>query len=195
MEKYNDLSDEELIVLLKKSDEQALSALYFRYWDKLLSVAVRRLDDLTEAEEIVQDIFINVWDRRGDLELKYRFETYLAVAVKYRVINRLDHNYRKRMREANAFLPAMQSLPSSEELVLEKELMARLEVAIKKLPEKCRVIYRMSREEGKTNRQIGEELGLSEKTVEGHMTKALKNLRGSLSTFMPLIIAGLIEKL
>ncbi|XHR94279.1 RNA polymerase sigma-70 factor [Mucilaginibacter sp. UC70_90] len=194
MTRYQDLSDDQLIVLLKQSDEQALAALYHRYWEKMLSVAVTRLESIGEAEEIVQDIFINLWDRRTGLELRHSIASYLAIAIKYRVINRMDYHYRKRNREAASGLTVSYTASSPEEIMLEKELMQRIELAVLQLPEKCRIVYRMSREEGKTNKQIAETLAVSEKTVEGHITNALKGIRGNLGAGLPFFAAFLAEQ-
>lgn len=166
-----------------------MTEIYNRYWDKLLAVAVNRLDDEQEAEECVQDVFVSLWKRRSQLELRYQLSTYLWMAVKYQVINRLDKRYAKRSLQTTGMPdnePAV--IPSGEALVFEKELLERIEQAIGQLPEKCRIIYRMSREEGKTTREIARQLNISEKTVEGHITRALKDIRKYLNLTYPIWI-------
>lgn len=190
---HSTLTDNELVSLLKTGDELALSCIYLRYWDKLLAVATNRLDNQAEAEEIVQDIFINIWDRRKEIELRHSLGTYLAVAVKYRVINLMDKQHRQRLREESTLLNIAHSI-SPEELVLEKELMARLETCILQLPEKCRLVYRMSREDGKTYKQIAEALNISESTVEKHIIKALKGIRSQISTTSAFTVICLLER-
>ena len=194
MKPYKDISDGELVQLVKCDDQKALSELFNRYWDKLFVVATHRLNNPEIAEECVQDVFVSLWQRRKDLELKYSIGTYFAVAIKYRVINQMDIHYRaknKLERAAQAAEPAF--APSADQLLLEKELLSQIEVAVEKLPEKCRIVFRKSREEGKTQKQIASELGVSEKTVEAHMSKALRNLRTDLSILLPPMLLLLID--
>ncbi|HWW38177.1 RNA polymerase sigma-70 factor [Pedobacter sp.] len=189
MNSYGSLSDNELVDLLKEDQQQALSALYFRYWDKLLSVAGNRLDNPEIAEECVQDVFFSLWQRRNDLKLKYSLATYLAVAVKYQVIKQLDKQYRLQDRKDKSLYASQEVFhPSADEHLLEKELMDRIEVAVNRLPEKCRIVFKLSREHGMTNKQIAADLDISEKTVEAHLSKAIKDLRNDLSAISPLIL-------
>lgn len=194
MNNYKALSDDELIHLLKQDDEQALSAIYLRYWDKLLSVAFHRLNEAEQAEEIVQDIFVKLWQLRDGLELKYTLATYLAAAVKYRVINFMDHKGRKRVRELS--LPDFYSQwqPSVEEYIFENELRERIEASIKSLPDKCQIVFRMSREEGMSNKEISKELDIAEKTVEAHMSKALRHIKGNLTAVVPSVLLTILEQ-
>nr|WP_199078244.1 RNA polymerase sigma-70 factor [Pedobacter sp. ASV19] len=185
---YKVLSDVKLVELLKQDDQLALTELYYRYWDKLLAVACHRLNEPLEAEEVVQDIFFRLWQHRHSLELKFTLSTYLAAAVKYRIINVLDHLYRKRNREAQLPDYSLLTEPSAEEYLFEQELRLRIEATVKSLPEKCQIIFRMSREEGKTYKQIAAELDIAEKTVEAHMSKALKEIRTNLGIIAPALL-------
>lgn len=189
MNSYDNLSDNELVDLLKVDQQQALSALYFRYWDKLLSVAGNRLDNPEIAEECVQDVFFSLWQRRNDLKLKYSLATYLAVAVKYQVIKQLDKQYRLQDRRDKSLYASQEVFyPSADEYLLEKELMDRIEAAVNRLPEKCRIVFKLSREQGMTNKQIASDLNIAEKTVEAHLSKAIKDLRKDLNVISPLIL-------
>jgi RNA polymerase sigma-70 factor (family 1) len=186
---YKALSDNELIQLLKSDDELALSELYLRYWDKLLVVAGNRIDDYALAEEAVQDVFISLWKRRHTIELTHALSTYLAVAIKYRVIRQQQNQFRYIHKlEASANDTEESFAPSADEHLLEKEILQRIEASVLQLPEKCRIVFRMSREDGKTYRQIATELEISEKTVEQHMSKAIKHLRSDLTTLSPAIL-------
>lgn len=184
---YNTCSDHELIALLKQDHQEALTEIYNRYWDKLLAVASNRLDVEEEAEECVQDVFLSLWKRRNELVLKHALSTYLWIAVKYQVINRLDKRYAKRNMQTIDLVEKV-DVWSPEVYLLEKELMERIEISVRQLPEKCRMIYRMSRDEGKSNKEISKALNISEKTVEGHITKALKDIRSNLNEVVPAFI-------
>ncbi|BAV06958.1 RNA polymerase, sigma subunit, ECF family [Filimonas lacunae] len=175
------LSDEELVHFLNEGNEWAFSEIYNRYWMKLLAQATYDLQNEAEAEECVQDVFVKIWKNRASLTLRYQLSTYLYRAIKNQAINVLEARYAKR----NQLLPLPAHVPggaapSADAALLEKELMAALEAAIAALPEKCAVVYRMSRLEGKNNQQIASELGIAEKTVEGHITKAIKGIREGL---------------
>lgn len=192
---YKALSDIALVDLLKQNDEKALSALYLRYWDKLLSVACNRLKEPETAEEVVQDIFFSLWKHRNTLQLKHSLSSYLAVAVKYRVIDAMRRRYQKRNHELQRSDYEEASSPSAEVSVFEQELKEQIEGTIKRLPEKCQMVFRMSREQGLTYKQISAELDISEKTVETHISKALKDLRTNLNTVaVPMAIIFLIEQ-
>lgn len=193
VKRYTALSDGELIHLLRQDDERALSELYLRYWDKMLSVACHRLDDPEGAEEVVQDIFFGLWKRRNSLDIKFGVSTYLAVAVKYRIINLMDKQYRLLKKQQQAVVTE-DIMPSVDEYIFEKELWDRIEATIKQLPGKCQIVFRMSREEGLNNKEIASRLNISEKTVEGHITTALKDLRSNLSVVIPAVILSLLEQ-
>ncbi len=194
MAALSSLPDRELVLLLKEGSEPALTALYLRYWDKLLAVATNRLDDPEEAEECVQDVFFRLWQRREDLQLSHSLATYLAVAVKYRVINAMDKQYRLRNRIERSYpeLPEYQVF-SAEHYLLEKELQEQLSASINKLPEKCRIVFKLSREHGLTHKQIATELDISEKTVEAHISKAMKDIRSNLAVTVPAFVAYFIN--
>ncbi len=123
--------------------------------------------------------------------LTHSLATYLSTAVKYQIINRLDKRYAAKNLQTTE-LTAEMELPmqaaAADTRLLENELMQRLETTVCRLPEKCRMVYRLSREEGRTNKEIAQELAISEKTVEGHLTKALHEIRNSLSLFAPLML-------
>lgn len=176
-------TDRELLLLLKQDDERAMAELITRYWQRMLAVAINRLDNQQEAEECVQDVFMRFWQLRDRLELKYTLYTYLSAAVRYRIYNLLDSQHRKSL----SMVPLSSEMEISsgefhaDSELLEKELLERISLYVDQLPEKCRIVYKMSREDGKTNEQIASELKITEKTVEAHLTKAVKDIRGNLA--------------
>ena len=192
---FSSLPDDELVLLLKGGSEPALTALYLRYWDRLLTVATNRLDNHEEAEECVQDVFFRLWQRREDLQLSHSLVTYLAVAVKYRVINAMDKLYRLRNRWESSYADlAKYEVFSAEDYLLEKELKEQIAGSINKLPEKCRIVFKLSREQGLTHKQIAADLDISEKTVEAHISKAMKDIRGNLAVTIPAFVAYIISQ-
>lgn len=186
---YAKLADMELAALLQAGDEAAFKVIYQKYWDKLLVVAGRRLGDIDEAEEALQDIFLNLWKRRDKFHLKVSFDHYFAVAVKFEVINRLAKRSREQQRN-NAF--AQEHAAHHEILPIRFDLATlqkQLEDTISALPPKCQLIFRMSRETDFTNKKIAERLHISEKTVEKHVTHALKLLKSRFGPLFSIAIA------
>jgi RNA polymerase sigma-70 factor (ECF subfamily) len=183
MDRYSKYTDLELIDLLKKDDQRAMTEIIARYWQRMLAVAINRLDNQEEAEECVQDVFIRFWQIREKLELKYTLYTYLSAAVRYRIYNLLDHQHRKSLftQPLTAEIDISSGEFHADSHLLEKELLERISGYVDQLPEKCRIVYKMSREEGLSNEQIAEELKIAEKTVEAHLTKAVKNISENLT--------------
>jgi RNA polymerase sigma-70 factor (ECF subfamily) len=180
-------TDEQLLQLMASDNREAFTELYNRYWDKTFAVAYHRLDDEHEAEEVVQEVFLSIWQRRANLKLTHTMATYLSVAVKYRVINHLDRQYRKQQHLDELTFTSTETEDSTMQWLEEKELRKRLDHSISQLPEKCRIVFLLSRDENKTYAEIAAELGISQKTVEAHMSKALGTLRQSLGVSLPLL--------
>lgn len=180
-------TDEQLLQLMTSDNREAFTELYNRYWDKTFAVAYHRLDDAQEAEEVVQEVFLSIWQRRASLKLTHTMATYLSVAVKYKVISYLDRQYRKQQHLDELTFTSSETEDSTIQWLEEKELRERLDHSISQLPEKCRIVFLLSRDENKTYAEIAAELGISQKTVEAHMSKALSTLRQSLGISLPVL--------
>ncbi|SDF64230.1 RNA polymerase sigma factor [Mucilaginibacter sp. P25] len=181
-------TDEQLLQLMACDNRDAFTELYNRYWDKTFAVAYHRLDDEHEAEEVVQEVFLSIWQRRASLKLTHTMATYLSVAIKYKVITHLDRQYRKQQHLDELAFTSHETDDSTIQWLEEKELRQRLNHSISLLPEKCRIVFLLSRDENKTYAEIAAELGISQKTVEAHMSKALSSLRQSLGISLPVLI-------
>lgn len=183
MQSFRHTSDEQLFSLLKDGVAEAFTEIFRRYWDKLYIVAANKLDDKYLAQEVVQELFVDIWERRMTIELRKSVNIYLASALKYKVINaRLYRNKEQLKRQLLGDDMAGIAELSPEPLRFE-ELQERLEAVVTGLPEKCQLVYRLSRDEGFTHKQIASQLDISEKTVEQHLTKALKVLRDKFRYF------------
>jgi len=173
------LSDAELLNLLRDGNQSAMTEIYKRYWDKLFVVANNRLQDQLEAEETVQDVFCSIWNRRESLDILYGLATYLSVAVKYQVINRQAKAWKK--AHHIEFTTDFEEAADTTNLwFAEKELKEQLAAAVNTLPNKCRIIFKLRYEDNLSNAQIAEQLNVTEKNIEAHITRAAKHLRGSL---------------
>ncbi|MHA4810955.1 RNA polymerase sigma-70 factor [Flavitalea flava] len=186
---FKTYQDEELVILLKGSNDAAFTEIYYRYWDRLFVVAMHRLDNAEEARELVQDIFYNLWKKRHSLQLEYTLNTYLATAVKYEVLNRLASKNRQQRYRNYASLNWQEAALDTENQLQFNELQQQLASLVKELPEKCRIVFQLSRDKGYPQKKIAAELGIAEKTVEAHLSLALRKLRAGLSHFFALLPA------
>lgn len=187
MVQYKTFTDMELIAALKMGDKIAFAEIYNRYWDKLFSIAGHKLDQLEDAEEVVQNIFISLWNRRLTLNITSSLNSYLAVSIKYRVIKVLEKQYHQR-KYADTLQKQGLLDDSTQEWLEFIGLKDQLEQLVLELPEKCQLVYRMSREEGFSQKKIAEKLDISEKTVEAHLGKAIKKIRSGLNVFLMLLL-------
>ncbi|SDJ94237.1 RNA polymerase sigma-70 factor, ECF subfamily [Pedobacter sp. ok626] len=192
MASYASLSDQELADLLRHGNETVFKIIYDRFWSKLYFVASKRLNDPAEAEEAVQDIFLNLWKNRERFQLKVNFENYLAVAIKFQVIKRRAKRFKRSIIEqqlgTEAELENFQNQNYDWSQFDLEELQGRLSKIIDTLPPKCKLVFNMSRDENYTNKKIAAELGISEKAVEKHVTQALKVLKTKLGLSLIFIL-------
>ena len=173
------LSDEELSVLLFKGNNAAFEEIFNRYWSVLYSAAYKRLKNHEGAEEIVQDLFTLLWSKRESIQIHTSLLGYLFTATRYMVLNHIQKNaVRQNYKETLQLLKTYDN--STEDTIFLNDLNRNIEKEVNHLPPKCRSVFELSRKEHKTNREIAEVLGISEKTVEGHLTKAIRQLKVSL---------------
>ncbi|MEO8253251.1 MAG: RNA polymerase sigma-70 factor [Flavobacterium sp.] len=175
------LIDTEILQQLKKGDKAALTVLYNTYWKPLFIASYNLLKNKEICEEIIQDIFIEIWNNRAELEIKVSLKSYLYACVRYKVFS----EFRKNKIEQ---LPLFENLEerfqcdTPETKMMHEELEIHVRKIIATLPEKCKKVYELSRNEQLSHKEIAERLAISTKTVENHITKALRILRISLGT-------------
>ena len=172
-----DYPDERLLLFLKTGDQTAFTELYNRYWKLLFSVAANKMANLADAEEIVQDVFADLWKRREALEIRVSVKSYLAAATKFQVYSLLAK--KQKQLKAEQVLSTGPVFTPEQELDF-KNLQISLHENISALPEKCQLIY-LLKQEGHSNKEIAQALDLSVKTVEGQVTTAFRRLRTGLN--------------
>lgn len=187
MTKIKNLSDEILIALLKDGEVAAFEEVYNRYWEKLYNTAAKRVKASENAEEIVQDFFTSLWLNREKVNLHSSFNNYAFSSIRYLVYNHYQKESVRKAYQENRIRLSVVEDNSTEEFIALKELRHVVAEGVEKLPSKCKVVYELSRKEYKNNKEIAALLGISEKTVENHLTKALRNIRLSLKDAMSFI--------
>jgi RNA polymerase sigma-70 factor (family 1) len=176
-------SDGQLLSCMLQDDERAYTVLYNRYWKKLLVQAFLKLQNREEAEDMVQQVFVNLWKRRHQLQIQHSFATYVAAMLKYEIIRKLSIQNREKRGMAGALAMRVVADDSTRQLLHYHELLADLEKSVQLLPEKCQLVFRLSREKGLSEKEIAETLQIAPKTVQAHIGKALKMLRSAMQLF------------
>jgi RNA polymerase sigma-70 factor (family 1) len=185
----NSLNDIQLLDLIKADHEQAFKEIYNRYWKQLYSYAYKRVKSREVAEEIVQDFLTNFWASRHKLNIQISFEGYIYTSVKHLVLNYFAKEARKTEVFENIYTNASYLDNSTEEVISLHELHTVIAKEVSYLPVKCRSVFELSRMQNKTNKEIAQVLGISEKTVEGHLSKAIKRLKVTISFILIAIMA------
>ncbi len=175
MKEYQVYNNQTLLSLLAESDGYAFTEIYNRYWKKLFAIAFNRLNETQSAEDIVHDVFASLWANREKNRIE-SLENYLATATKYMVLAKIKVKVRERNYSNSVQQTPVLELPVETSLHY-KRILEIIKIEVEKLPEKCRLIFNYSRNEGMPVRQIAETLNLSPKTVENQLNKALKHLK------------------
>lgn len=169
--------DEEIIDLLHKQDERAIELLFDRFYEYLCGVVFKILHDYEAARDVVQDLFFELWKKRGSLVITSALRPYLRKAALNRSINYLNKQRILHKHESNMSEEIQYVQPSGQLNLEHEDLEQRIFIAIDKLPTKCKVIFSMSRFENMSYKEIASSLEISIKTVENQISKALKILR------------------
>jgi RNA polymerase sigma-70 factor (family 1) len=141
-----------------------------------------RLKTKEAAEEIIQEVFFALWTRREELNITGSLTAYLFTAVKYQIFNYIKASKVRRTYATHFYRYEMMDNSNEENIEL-SDLTNAVEKEVARLPEKCQQVFRMSRNEHKSIRDIAEALNISHKTVENHLTKALRQLRVAFSEY------------
>jgi RNA polymerase sigma-70 factor (family 1) len=177
MKIYDKLTDADLITQLRLGDGNAFTEIYHRYWEILLNAAYQRLRCREDAEEVVQEIFVNLYFRRNELDLKSTLEAYLKTALKFKVIDtyRLQQLRDKHVDRMMVETRHYQMAPVDQLEI--KEFKQTILSACRKLPQKCREVFIMFRFDELSHQEIAERASISVSTVKKHLHKAMLFLR------------------
>lgn len=175
-------------------DSDDFKSIFLEYYQPLWHLSNHYLEDKDEAREVVQNAFLKLWEIRKKLTHDSNLRNFLFTLVKNNSLNiikrrqiLLKHHENIRWREMHYQYESLNQM--GDDYLEFSELKEKIDTAIQKLPEHCRTVFEMSRLGDLKNREIAEKLGINQKTVEAHLTKALKILRIELKDYLPVILA------
>ncbi|MES2826724.1 MAG: RNA polymerase sigma-70 factor [Bacteroidota bacterium] len=184
MRPYLKFSDKELAALLKGGDELAYTEIFERYTEILLRHAYRLLTNEEQAADIVQDVFMNLWQKHDAIDFKSNLSGFLYTSVRNKIFDFLSHQkvVIRYAEQAGHFMA--EGYPITDDLVRERELARVIEREINALPEKMRVIFLLNKQEGLSYKEIAAKLHISDQTAKQQVYKALKILKPKMDSFL-----------
>lgn len=174
--------DKDILLKLVEGDHQAFKIIFRTYYSKVRAFAYGFLKNTDDADELTQMIFIKIWDKRAMFQNIKNFDSYLFMLTKHTILNFI---------EAKHIIPFVEEVPPAlldnktpyEDLIA-RDLQLLIDLTVSNMPYQRRLIYKMSREQGMSNSEIAEKLGIQKKTVENHLNLALKELRNVINLFI-----------
>ncbi|MEM9389146.1 MAG: RNA polymerase sigma-70 factor [Bacteroidota bacterium] len=157
--------------------------IYRQYWEKVFAVCYNSTEDPEVAQNMTQDIFKSVWERRNTLKIEKAIEHYLVRAAKNKVAEHFRNEAIRKKHFDASKIDYCVAANCTEEDVAFTCLVEELNLIVDQLPCQCRKVFKMSREKGLTNRQIASQLNITERAVEYHITKALRVLKQNLTDY------------
>ena len=187
-------NDKQLFHLLVNGDETSFKVVYQYFYPRLYCFVYEYLPHRDVAEDVVHDTFLTLWQKRTNLTADSNLNAYLYTLAKNNSLKKLrDERYRQKLLQLSGIHPLELELNTGALTRVEtnegdfSEIEKLVQTTLEQLPPQCRQVFELSRFAQKKNREIAEELGLSVKTVEGHITKALKLLKMNLKDYLPLL--------
>jgi RNA polymerase sigma-70 factor (ECF subfamily) len=169
---------------VKKGDRKAFENLFLDFYESLCQFAWRFTHSQHVSEELVQEVFLNVWQSKERLDPQREIKSYLYQSVKNKALNYIKHQ--ELASEYNQKIGWLNPTPTRQdhEYNEEAEFVKAARKSIEELPDRARQVYKLSRKDGLTYREIAQVLDISPKTVESQMSRALKILRNALSEYL-----------
>ncbi|MFU8860758.1 MAG: RNA polymerase sigma-70 factor [Cyclonatronaceae bacterium] len=182
-----DLFSIELMRRIRNDDPAALRSLFDKWYTPLCRHALIFVGDEHTAEDIVQELFVKIWTQRKDMLIEKSVGSYLHRSVRNKCLNHIRDYDKRFVHDADPDSHPAEEISDDEDETMMKLYALALE-GILELPERCRVIFNMSRQPGMTNRKLAEVLNLSIKTIENQNTIALRKLRSKLGPHLDKIL-------
>lgn len=182
------LSQENDFLRIAAGDEAAFERVFRAHFKSLCIYANMRLRDTEAAREVVQDLFCSLWEKHSEIQIHTSIQSYLYKAVHNACLNYIKHEKVKEKSRQHFLSQPILMEGEGEQEIETADLEQVIRTTLDSLPEKTKQIFEMVRFREKKYREVAEELDISQKTVEAHMTMALRSLRTALQKFMPLWI-------
>lgn len=176
------MTERELIASLKLGNEDAFTALYKMYWPKVHNFSRLYLTSVSEVEEIVQEVFVKVWEARLFLREDDSFKGLLFIITRNIIFNQFRKSFNENAYKMTVLNSANTEYDIQEEMEA-SDLQAYIKTLISELPPRQKEVFKMSREQHLSYKEISMHLSISEKTVERHINEALKYLRKNIYLF------------
>lgn len=184
--------EQQWLAELRTGSETALRRIFDTYYKYLLAETHRILPDEDTCKDLVQEVFVELWRKRSELDVRLSLRAYLRRAVTNRTFNHLKSQKRYQFGQTDETLADAVLPDEAERHHAQNDLETALHAAIQTLPEKCRLVFSLSRFEELSHREIAERLGISTKTIENQITKALRTLRETLVRYPDLSAIGIL---
>ena len=184
-------TDEELLRLMDSDSQEAFSILYHRYWEELFTTAARALRGKEEAADVVQDVFLSLWNRRRDLNILGSIPAYLNTSVRYKCFHYIEKNITRRDYILKLAEVATNSTPATCEINLQvKEMTNVINKVVDDMPAKMQEAYNLSRLGHLSHKEIARQMDISVETVKKHIQRALQLIRRALlpHTFLSFLL-------
>lgn len=174
--------------MMEIKTERGFKEVYYQYYPSLFNTAHKVLNSREAAEDIVQEVFVRLWEIRERLQISTSIRSYLTRAVLNTAFNYIKKNKRVIDLEEIPQHQADRQVNNTEHSISYNEIDNKLNQVIASLPAKCQMVFTLSRFEGMSNQEIADHMGIAKKTVENQLNKALSKLREQLTPYLKLLI-------
>jgi RNA polymerase sigma-70 factor (ECF subfamily) len=189
MSTYSNYTDQRLTALLKKKDQLAFTEIYNRYWKALLAIAWNHSRQTAHAKDIVHEVFMSLWERGDQVDIQ-DLAAFLATSVKFRVFRHYQKEQRRtELAKEHYLFEELNNEPDKIDALFMEEY---INGVVEEMPEKCKLVFRYSRQQGLKNSEIAQKLQITEKGVEAALTRALKIIRAELKNYILLTLLFLL---
>lgn len=188
------LNEKELMLVFKEGSEEAMATIYHNYFKKLYLSAYKLLQDAQACEDIIQDVFVSLWQKRETLEITHSLSAYLFTATRFQVLTYIRNGKTNNIALFEQLEERIWEEPLAESILYQKDLKARLDEVVESMPAKMKKVYLLSRVDKFSHKEIAAKLNISTKTVETQIRNILIRIRHSIGDLMLLILLLLIGK-
>ena len=176
-------TDEQLVAVVRDGNDEAFAELFNRHWDNVYRMVYARIRHCSATEELAQEIFMKLWDKRAELAIE-NFSAYLYTCVKHRCLNYIESKMarKKHWERYKVFLSVQDD--STNKTIAFNDLREALDKGLNTIPKKSKAIFRLNRFEGRSVKEIAGQMNLSEKAIQYHLTRSVRELRLYLKEFL-----------